>query len=158
MNLRGTTGIQHHPHNHHIKKDPIMITYRTGNDLKLDLVIELYRASTLWEKRPLDDRDRMALMLRHANPVVTAWDGERLVGMARSVSDLCYCTLLSDLVIRKEYQAKGIGRELIRRTRELGGQASIIVLAAPKAAEYYSRLGFRQHPQSWLLPPPRKRR
>ena len=41
-----------------------MISYRSGNDLDLDAVIELYRASTLGERRPVDDRERMALMLR----------------------------------------------------------------------------------------------
>lgn len=64
-----------------------MITYRTGNDLDLDAVIELYRASTLGERRPIDDRDRMGTMLRNANLVVTAWDGRLLVGMARALSD-----------------------------------------------------------------------
>ena len=40
-----------------------MITYKTGNDLVLDEVLELYRASTLGERRPVDDRERMAAMI-----------------------------------------------------------------------------------------------
>ena len=68
-----------------------MITYRLGNDLDLDAVIELYRASTLGERRPVEDRARMSLMLRNANLVVTGWDGELLVGIARSLSDFSYC-------------------------------------------------------------------
>jgi predicted N-acetyltransferase YhbS len=128
-----------------------MITYRTGNDLDLDAVIELYRASTLGERRPVDDRERMATMLRHANLVVTAWDGELLVGLARSLSDFCYCTYLSDLAVRASHQRQGIGRELIRHTRAAGGQANVILLAAPKAVAYYPRLGFQAHPSAWML-------
>jgi len=64
-----------------------MITYRIGNDLDLDAVIELYRASTLGERRPVDDRERMKQMLQNANLVVTAWDGDLLAGIARSLSD-----------------------------------------------------------------------
>ena len=64
-----------------------MIAYRTGNDLDLDAVIELYRASTLGERRPVDDPSRMAAMLRHANLVITAWDGPLLVGISRSLSE-----------------------------------------------------------------------
>jgi len=131
-----------------------MITYRTGNDLDLDTVIELYRASTLGERRPVDDRDRMGLMLRNANLVVTAWDEEVLVGIARCVSDFSYSTYLSDLAIRESHQRQGIGREMIRRARELGGGATILLLAAPKAVDYYARLGFRHHPQAWILPSP----
>jgi predicted N-acetyltransferase YhbS len=130
-----------------------MITYRTGNDLDMDAVIELYRASTLGERRPVDDRQRMELMLRNANLVVTAWDEELLVGIARSLSDFSYATYLSDLAVRVSHQKQGIGRELIRRTRELGGLATVILLSAPKAVDYYPRVGFTRHPSAWMLAP-----
>jgi predicted N-acetyltransferase YhbS len=128
-----------------------MITYRIGNDLDLDAAIELYHASTLGERRPLDDRARMEAMLRNANLVVSAWDDDLLVGLARSVSDFSYCTYLSDLAVRVSHQRSGIGRELIRRTGEQGGKAMLILLAAPKAVEYYPRIGFEHHPQAWIL-------
>ncbi|MCC6819170.1 MAG: GNAT family N-acetyltransferase [Verrucomicrobia subdivision 3 bacterium] len=130
-----------------------MISYQLGNDLALEVVLELYRASTLGERRPVDDPERMALMLRHANLVVTAWEGDLLVGIARSVSDFSYCTYLSDLAVRRSHERRGVGRELIRRTRERGGQATVILLSAPAAVEYYPRVGFTHHPQAWLLTP-----
>lgn len=131
-----------------------MITYRLGNALDVDVVIELYRASTLGERRPVEDRDRMARMLREANLVVTAWEGEQLVGIARSLSDFTYVTYLSDLAVHVGWQRRGIGRELIRRTRELAGaNATVILLAAPAATEYYPRLGFTRHEQAWILGP-----
>lgn len=128
-----------------------MINYRSGNDLDIDAVIELYRTSTLGERRPVDDRARMTLMIRNANLIVTAWDEELLAGIARSVSDFSYCTYLSDLAVRLSHQRRGIGRELIRRTRELGGKSTVILLSAPKAVDYYPRIGFTHHPQAWLL-------
>ena len=128
-----------------------MITYRSGNDLDLDSVIELYRASTLGERRPVDDRERMALMLRNANLVISAWDESLLVGIARSVSDFSYATYLSDLAVRVSHQKQGIGRELIRRTQEQGGKATVILLSAPKAVEYYPRIGLKPHPSAWTL-------
>ena len=128
-----------------------MITYRVGNDLDLDEVIELYRASTLGERRPVDDHGRMRLMLQNANLVVTAWDGDLLVGIARSMSDFCYATYLSDLAVRASHQRQGVGRELIRRTQIQGGQAMIVLLSAPKAVEYYPRIGLKPHPSAWIL-------
>jgi predicted N-acetyltransferase YhbS len=128
-----------------------MITYRTGNNLNLDAVIELYRASTLGERRPVDDRERMQLMLANANLVITAWDGEQLVGVARSVSDFGYATYLSDLAVRLTHQKQGIGRELIRRTQVAGGQATVVLLSAPQAVEYYPRIGMKSHPSAWTL-------
>jgi predicted N-acetyltransferase YhbS len=128
-----------------------MIEYRTGERLDLDVAIELYRASTLGERRPIDDRGRMARMMANANLMVTAWDGGVLVGIARSVSDFCFCTYLSDLAVRESYQRKGIGKELIRFTQAAAPEAAVILLAAPKAVDYYPRIGFTRHESAWWL-------
>jgi GNAT superfamily N-acetyltransferase len=130
------------------------IGYRTGNALDLDQVIDLYRASTLGERRPVDDRGRMEAMLANANLVVTAWDGPLLVGISRALSDFAYVTYLSDLAVRLSHQRQGIGKELIRLTaRASGPQASIVLLAAPKAVDYYPHVGFTQHNSAWILRP-----
>jgi predicted N-acetyltransferase YhbS len=128
-----------------------MIEYKVGNNLDLDEVIELYRASTLGERRPVGERDRMQKMLQHANLVITAWEGGLLVGIARSLTDFAYCTYLSDLAVRLSHQRQGIGKELVRRTREEAGPAKIILLAAPKAVDYYPHIGFTHHPHAWIL-------
>lgn len=131
-----------------------MIRYQTGNQLDLDQVIELYRASTLGERRPVDDRDRMGRMLANANLVITAWDDASLVGIARSVTDFCYTTYLADLAVRLGYQRQGIGRELIRRTQaECTPQTRLVLLSAPKAVAYYPHIGFTRHEQCWQLEP-----
>lgn len=130
-----------------------MISYRTGNDLNLDAVIDLYRTSTLGERRPIDDRERMAAMLRGANLVITAWDGELLVGISRALTDECYVTYLADLAVRASHQRLGIGKELTRRTQAAAPRAQIILLAAPAAESYYPHIGFSHHPQAWVLKP-----
>jgi len=122
-----------------------------GTELDLDAVIALYRSSTLGERRPVDDRPRMAEMLRHANLVVTAWDGATLVGIARSLTDFVYATYLSDLAVDLAYQRRGIGRELMRKTQLAAPRASVILLSAPKAVDYYPRVGFSAHPSAWIL-------
>jgi predicted N-acetyltransferase YhbS len=129
-----------------------LITYRTGNQLDLDQVIELYRSCSLGARRPVDDRERMRLMLANANLVITAWDGELLVGISRSLTDFAYATYLSDLAVRESHQRLGIGKELIRLTQAGGGQATVILLSAPAAVAYYPRIGMHQHPSAWLLP------
>jgi GNAT superfamily N-acetyltransferase len=130
-----------------------MISYRTGNDLHLDVVTDLYVASTLSQRRPVHDRPRLAAMFANANLVVSAWDGSLLVGLARSLTDFAYVTYLSDLAVRASHQRMGIGRELVRRTRAAAPDAKIVLLAAPDAADYYPRIGFAHHPQAWLLDP-----
>jgi ribosomal protein S18 acetylase RimI-like enzyme len=69
--------------------------------------------STLDERRPVDDIHCLHGMIEHSNLIVTAWDGELLVGIARSVTDSHYCCYLSDLSVDVAYQRQGIGRQLI---------------------------------------------
>lgn len=131
---------------------PREIDYRIGNAIALDAMIDVYRSSTLGARRPVDERDTMRQMLEHANLVISAWDGELLVGIARSLTDFVYVAYLSDLAVRASHQRRGIGKELVRRTQaELGPGASIVLLAAPAAVDYYPRIGFIQHGSAWLL-------
>lgn len=130
-----------------------MITYKRIDVLDTDLGIELYVASTLGERRPVDDRERMAEMFRHANLTITAWDGDLLVGVSRSVTDWVWMTYLADLAVRESYQRQGIGKELMRLTQEAAPQAKLLLLAAPKAVGYYPHVGFSHMPTAfWLLP------
>jgi GNAT superfamily N-acetyltransferase len=128
------------------------IDYRYGNDLDLDQVIELYRDSTLAERRPIDDRAIATAMLQHANLVVTAWQADRLVGLSRTLTDFLYVGYLSDLAVARSHQRLGIGKELIAKTRaKLGPRSMLVLLAAPKAVDYYPKLGFTRHDSAWLL-------
>jgi GNAT superfamily N-acetyltransferase len=128
------------------------IEFRFGNDLDLDQVIDLYNASTLGERRPVDDRRIMSDMLSHANLVVTAWDGALLIGIARTLTDFSYVGYLADLAVRASHQRQGIGIELIERTRQkMGPRSMLVLLAAPKAVEYYPNIGFTKHESAWTL-------
>ena len=128
------------------------ITYRIGNDLDLDEVIGLLKATSLGVRRPVDNRDAIANMIRHGNLTVTAWDGPLMVGIARSLTDFSFVAYLSDLAVRESHQRRGIGRELIRITRaELGPAAKVVLLSAPAVVDYYPQLGFTQHPSAWTL-------
>ncbi len=97
--------------------------YRFGNQLDLDQVTELYRASTLGERRPIDDPAIVRSMLEHANLVATAWDGDLLVGISRTLTDFAYVGYLADLAVRESHQRQGLGLALIQKTRERMGAA-----------------------------------
>ncbi len=112
-----------------------------------DLLVD----STLGERRPVKDPKRLEMMVRHANLIVTARARGLLVGVARSLTDYAYCTYLSDLAVRKDFQKQGIGRELIRQTKLLTPQAKLILLSAPAAVEYYPRIGMKRHEQCYIL-------
>jgi len=129
------------------------IHYRQGNELDLDQVIDLYHRSTLGQRRPVHNRQVMEGMVRKADLMISAWDGDKLVGLARSLTDFYYVAYLADLAVDEAYQKRGIGQELIQRTRAaLEPTCFITLLAAPAAQDYYPKLGFTPNPRAWMLP------
>ncbi len=126
--------------------------YRTDRSLSVAEYIDLLNATTLGERRPVGEPDRIRQMLRHANLMATAWDGDLLVGAARCFTDFAYVTYCSDLCVRESHQRQGIGKEL-PRTVLAAAPCRIVLLAAPKAVDYYPRIGFTQHPSAWTIMP-----
>ena len=129
------------------------IVYRTDAPITVDQFIDVLQRSTLAERRPVDDRVCMEGMVADANLIATAWDGDRLVGVARSVTDFVFCCYCSDLAVDVAYQRTGIGRALIDATLgRLGPRCTLRLVAAPAAAEYYAKIGFVQNHRSWEVP------
>ena len=129
------------------------IVYSHERRLTCEEFISVLNRSTLGERRPVHDRARIEAMLRHANLICTAWDGDLLVGVARSLTDFSFCCYLSDLAVDVAYQHRGIGAELIRRSQaQLRPESKLILLAAPKAEGYYPKIGMRPHHSAWTLP------
>ncbi len=122
-----------------------------GAELDLGEVLAVYRSSGLGERRPIDDTERMAAMVKNANLIVTCRLDGALIGIARSVSDFAYVTYLSDIAVDRAHQRSGIGRALIAATQEAAPGVKIVLLSAPAATEYYPHLGFVQHNSAWTL-------
>jgi GNAT superfamily N-acetyltransferase len=127
-----------------------MIDYQTNAPITPAQLADVFVRSGI--RRPTDDLERMGRFIEHANLMLTAWDGDRLVGVARSLTDFCYCCYLSDLAVDRAYQKKGIGRELVQRTRAaIGDSAMLLLLAAPEAMEYYPKLGMEAVTNGWII-------
>ena len=129
-----------------------MIEYRDNATITAEQAIDLYKRSTLGERRPIHNVQTFEAMLKNANLTITAWDGETLVGISRSLTDFAYVAYLADLAVDQQYQRSGIGKQLIEETKSrLGHECMIVLLAAPKANEYYEHIGFEHNPRAWTI-------
>lgn len=126
------------------------ITYRLDIIPDTDQIIEVYSSSGI--NRPIVDKERITKMYANSNLVVTAWNKDKLIGISRSLTDFCYCCYLSDLAVRKEYQANGIGKKLIELTRtRIGEQTTLLLLSAPTAMDYYPKVGFQKIDSGFII-------
>ncbi|QEC67882.1 GNAT family N-acetyltransferase [Panacibacter ginsenosidivorans] len=113
-------------------------------------MIALYSDAGL--PRPLDNRERMQQMINNSSLFVSAWHNHLLVGLARSVTDLVWCYYLADLAVLSDYKKKGIGKELIRRTKEwVGRESMLLLLSVPAAMDYYPKIGFKKCDNSFII-------
>ncbi|MBU3592864.1 GNAT family N-acetyltransferase [Polynucleobacter sp. 71A-WALBACH] len=129
-----------------------MITYTEHASIDPEQAIDLYTRSTLGERRPINNVETFRAMLANANLTISAWDGDKLVGISRSLTDFSYVAYLADLAVDEQYQRQGIGKRLIEETQKrLGSECMIVLLAAPKANSYYEHLGFEHNPRAWIL-------
>ncbi|HEY8907129.1 MAG TPA: GNAT family N-acetyltransferase [Rhodoferax sp.] len=120
------------------KEGPI---YAVESEVSLEEFRLLLIESGLGVRRPVDDSARLESMLRNASLIVTARIDGVLVGIARSVTDFVFCCYLSDLAVSKRAQGRGIGAQLIERTREhLGPTVSVILSSVPECVGFYESI------------------
>ncbi len=128
------------------------IEYKINQPITSDQFISLLHESGLAERRPVQNRECIEGMVKNSNLLVTAWDENKLIGVARSMTDFHYACYLSDLAVDRNYQQSGIGKRLQDITQQqLGPECKLILIAAPDANTYYKHIGYQHNPRCWVL-------
>jgi ribosomal protein S18 acetylase RimI-like enzyme len=130
------------------------IAYRDTHDIDLDQLATLFDAVG-WQRRTAA-RNRLAQLVSGSLWVVSAWEGDRLVGFARAISDGAFNAYISTVAVLPEFQRRGIGRELVRRL--VGGRDGIqfVLHANDNAYPFYLHIGLDFQPFDNVLMRPRK--
>jgi GNAT superfamily N-acetyltransferase len=130
-----------------------MITYQKEPQISLAEFKLILIDSGLGERRPLENDGLLNQMILGSNAFVTARLDGQLVGLLRGLSDYCYRTFVADLAVSKSFQRQGIGKEIIRFTRQLAPEARIFLFSAENAEGFYQKLGFHLHERCYQLKP-----
>jgi ribosomal protein S18 acetylase RimI-like enzyme len=75
---------------------------------------------------------------------VFLYDGDKLVGFGRAISDGEYQAALYDCAVLDEYQGKGLGRLIIEKILSKIPQCNVILYASPEKEGFYEKQGFRK--------------
>ena len=128
------------------------IEYKINTPVTTEQFIELLKRSTLAERRPINNYACIDGMINNSNLMISAWNNDKLIGIARSVTDFHYACYLSDLAVDKQHQKSGIGKKLQAITQQqLGPECKLILIAAPDANTYYEHIGFTNNERCWVL-------
>jgi N-acetylglutamate synthase-like GNAT family acetyltransferase len=121
--------------------------------LELDLrqLQELFRVTAFWaQHRTVED---WAIALANSRPVVTVWDGDRLIGFARATSDGIYRATIWDVVIHPDYQGAGLGRKLVETVlmHPHVNRVERVYLMTTHQQSFYERIGFTENQTTTMV-------
>jgi GNAT superfamily N-acetyltransferase len=119
-------------------------------DVLVDAVAlaDLFRAVGWYRKA--NDVPRLDRMLEGTTQMVSAWEGDRMVGFARAISDQAYNGYISSVAVHPRWQGKGLGERLITALMEQNDEIKFVLTAVPGIHGFYEKLGFTQDPEAMV--------
>jgi ribosomal protein S18 acetylase RimI-like enzyme len=128
------------------------IQYHTDRKVDVAAFKDILDRSGLGTRRPVGDPVRLAKMLAAYNLLVTAWEGEVLVGIATCWTDYAHSAYLADLAVDADCQHGGIGRRLVELAHEtVGPQVTLLLLSAPAAVGFYPKIGMERFQDCFIF-------
>jgi GNAT superfamily N-acetyltransferase len=127
-----------------------MITYRSDVTPPAQVIADLYKAAQLL--RPVNDIPRIAAMYAGSNIILTAWDGDTLVGILRGWTDHVFDGYICDLAVLPAQQKAGIGKALMKKCYAMSPHIEWVLRASKIATDYYSHVGWEKIENGWKWP------
>lgn len=113
------------------------------SEINIPQLQNLFNLSAFWAReRKIED---LEVAVSNSNPVISVWDGERLIGFARATSDGIYRAGIWDVVIHPDYQGLGLGRKLVETliSHPLLNRVERVYLTTTHQQKFYERIGFK---------------
>ncbi len=119
-------------------------------DLPLDQLHKMFIAVGWSDDGEMPDEMKNGFMQPwlHSTLVISAWDGDKLVGAVRVLSDTIFRSVIYDLLVAPEYQGKGIGSELVNRCKSHYPGSEWLIGCDRKNVAFYKKLGFQDISES----------
>lgn len=126
-----------------VEKD--RIRFEINNEVTSKELIEVFK-SVEWRKS-----EKNIVQAFQNSYYVTAYDGEKLVGFARAISDNCYYTNIFDVIVRPEYQGKGIGKKMMEMLRKKFKGTYFFLTYTEGRKNFYEKCSFETNERAmWI--------
>ncbi len=105
-------------------------------------VLQLYKANK-WSSA--EKPGKLIKALANSDRVITAWDGDQLVGLGNALTDGYLVVYYPHLLVHPDYQGKGIGAMIMKKFQSyFDGFHQQILVANNKAIKFYRKCGFKR--------------
>ncbi|MCT7982051.1 GNAT family N-acetyltransferase [Laspinema sp. A4] len=120
-------------------------------DVDIQQLKRLFELTAFWAReRKIED---LAIAIANSDPVITVWEGERLIGLARATSDGIYRATIWDVIIHPEYQGVGLGRKLVETllSHPRMNRVERVYLMTTHQQRFYERIGFEENSTTTMV-------
>lgn len=127
-----------------------MITFTERKDFDPAHLLRLYAQAPWAVGRTLEDTREM---LTHTDLAISAWEGNRLVGFGRVLTDYVYRATIWDVIVDKEYQGREIGTQIIQRILHHPDlkRVELFWLCTRDKQAFYEKFGFSSKEQTGMV-------
>ena len=112
-------------------------------------IATLYRRAPLL--RPTDKPEALMRAFENSGLVLTLWTGDRLVALARVLTDGEQVSYLCDLAVEPDVQGAGVGKRLIDEVRTRCAGTELVLRDSNLSSGFYEHLGFASVDNAWVL-------
>ncbi|MBD2570661.1 GNAT family N-acetyltransferase [Anabaena lutea] len=125
-------------------------TSARSSEIDLYQLQNLFNIAAFWAKgRSIED---LGIAIANSDPVISVWDGERLIGFARATSDGIYRATIWDVVIHPEYQGNGLGIKLVETIlTHPRMQVERVYLMTTNQQAFYEKIGFQTNSTTTMV-------
>jgi GNAT superfamily N-acetyltransferase len=123
-----------------------MITFSEQRDIAIEQILPLYELNG-WSSARKPDALHRAVLNSHA--LVSAWDGDMLVGIGNAISDGFLVVYYPHLLVRPDYQGLGIGQQIMAILQQRYAEMHMQMLVADgESIGFYEKCGFTRAGQT----------
>ena len=125
------------------------ISYSDRKDIDPSQLLRLYNQAPWAKNRTAGQAQQM---LGHTDLLMSAWDGDRLIGFGRVLTDYVFRASIWDVIVDKRYQSRGIGTELVKQILHHSALKDVeLFWLCTRMPGFYERLGFSSKEQTGMV-------
>ena len=123
------------------------LTLKETKDLDYEKVVDIFyevKFLKYSEKRAVY-KETIEKAFRNSQYVVSAWDGDEMVGFTRVITDNSLFATIWNMLIKPSYQKKGVGKMLIQRCLDTFPELNFFLFSGEHSVDFYKKNGFDVH-------------
>lgn len=121
----------------------MILTFKNNKDINIEKLERLY--NDLQWYAYTQDLQLLYQAISNSLDIISAWNGEELIGIIRTVGDGLTIIYIQDLLVLNEYQNQGVGTQLMQQVLNKYKRVRQKVLITEEASDvrhFYEKNGF----------------